>query len=152
MKIKETLKNSHSQQFMIAVIIYAMGFALDKFAQNNFFYNLIGIMLELLAMVYAGFNLLLLYDSGLISSRKACVINLITLSCLILPIIFFSNFITIMMHLTIWLFIVFVVVMLVISLFRMTKLYAEVMNDERKAKETTNDTGEIFDWFDMTFL
>lgn len=149
MKFKERLKNRHTQQFVIAVSIYAMGFALDKFAQNDFFYNLIGIILELLAMVYAGFNLLLLYDSGLVSSRKTCVMNLITLACLIVPIILFSSFMTIIMHLTIWIFIVFIVVMLVISLFRMTKLYVEVINDDRKMKETTNPTGKIFDWFDM---
>ena len=150
MKFKETLKNSHTQQFLIAVIVYAMGFLLDKFAQNNFFFNLIGIGLEFIAMLYAGFNMLLLYDSGLVSSRKTTMINLITLMCCIIPIIFFIDFITIPASITLGIFILFALIMLCISLCQMTNLYVEVINDERKRKEITKDSGEIFDWFERT--
>lgn len=132
MKLIELSKNEKTQIFILPILMYILGALADCFGNLNWVLNITGILLQIGAMVLVIVNFVILFDSGILAARKAAIINLIiiTVGLILISLCWKLNM---NMFLVTTSIIVFLnLLMLLIAMYRMTRVYIEILKDEKK--------------------
>ena len=147
MKMFEKFKNQHIQLFLLLFCMFAIGAVADGFGFFNWIINAVGIVLQIGAMTFIVVDFVLLFDSGLLASRKSVMINLfvIFISLVLLAVCWKLKMAAFLF--TVGAFLLLNIIMLVIGLYRLSRLYVDVIDNEKKEKSITEPRGRFVDFF-----
>lgn len=147
MKFIEKIRNKHVEIFMILFAIYLIGAVSDGFGFFNWLVNVVGIILQVAILPFILINHVVLFDSGLLPARRSVIINMsVIFVCLICTIVCWK------LKMATFLFtsgtiILFNFIMLIFSIYRLTRVYMEVVNDEKKENNINTPRASIVEFF-----
>jgi len=148
MKLIELLKTEKIQIFILPTLMYLLGALADGFGHLNWILNITGILLQIGAMVLLIVNFVILFDSGLLAARKAVIINLliILVGLISLSLCWKLSMNTFLVTTSIIILINFI--MLIVAMYRMTRVYMEIIKDEKKEKDIKDPKAKIISIID----
>ena len=137
MKLIELLKTEKSQTFILLTAMYLLGALADGFGYFNWVVNMMGIVLQFAALPFIIINFIILFDSGILPARRSAIINLIFIFVILLFMILFWKLKMTAFLITSFILMLLNFIMLIVSMYRLSRLYIEVINDE-KSKNNIN--------------
>lgn len=147
MKLIDKFRNEHIQTFLLWFSMFVLGAVADGFGFLNWILNVTGILLQIGAMVFLVIDFVILFDSGLLPSRKSVIINLLVIFVCLLLISICWNLQMTTFLITTSLFMLLNIIMAIIGMYRMTRVYIDIVETEKKEKAIVNPNGRIVDFF-----
>jgi len=143
----EKKENKHITQFLVLLVIYFVGALADGFGFINSGVNIIGIILQFAVLPFIIVNLVVLFDSGLIPARKLILLNMAVIFVALILIAICYKLKMAAFLITAFVIILLNIVMVITAMYRMTRLYIEVIEHQKTDKNINAPRGRIIDFF-----
>ena len=141
----DKIKNEHLKTFILLIAMYLVGVLGDAFGYLNWVVNCIGIIVEIAAVIFILADYVILFDSGILPSRKAVIINLVAILISLIAITVSWYFKMVAFIVVMCLFVFANFVFLVVALYRMSVIYVETVKHEVKEKNINKPRAKISD-------
>lgn len=147
MKLIELLKTEKSQTFILLTAMYLLGALADGFGYFNWVVNMMGIVLQFASLPFIIINFIILFDSGILPARRSAIINLIFIFVILLFMILFWKLKMTAFLITSFILVLVNFVMLIISMYRLTRVYMEVIDEEKNQNNINAPRASIIEFF-----
>lgn len=146
MKLIELLKTEKSQTFILLIAMYLLGALADGFGYFNWVVNMIGFVLQFASLPFIVVNFIVLFDSGILPARRSAIINLISIFVILIFMIICWKLKMTPFLITSFILMLLNFVMLILSMYRLTRVYVEVIKEEKKKNNINNPRASITDF------
>ena len=147
MKLMELFKSEKAHTFILLTLMYLLGILADGFGYFNWVVNMMGVVLQFASLAFIIVNFVILFDSGILPARKSAIINLMFIFFILLFMILFWKLKMSAFLITGFILILLNFLMLIISMYRLTRVYMEVIEEEKKENNINSPKASITGFF-----
>ena len=143
MKLMELFKSEKAHTFILLTLMYLLGILADGFGYFNWVVNMMGMVLQFSSLAFIIVNFVILFDSGILPARKSAIINLMFIFFILIFMILFWKLKMSTFLITGFILILLNFLMLIISMYRLTRVYMEVIEEEKKENNINSPKASI---------